>query len=483
MFIRLCLLWMCLSAAALAQNVRITWIGQSGFLIQTENGPAIISDPAPATFGFINPTIPIDAVTVSHGHSDHTGTAIAQGMPTIIDGRNAAEKREQTAAGSNFTIIPGFHDANTAGTNRNSLITWTQGGIKFMQGGDYGQASLTDAQKADLGQIDVAFIAAANPVFSTAVARNFVSQLGARVTILCHYRTPLGGAAQLATYRDFAALYANARVVFKHSAVTITKDQLPTEPEVWVMTPTANSVTVNSGTYQGGVPMSQGSLASIFGNWANATTGAAASLPLPTTLGNVEVVVNGRAAPLLYVSPTQINFQVSNTIPAPNQVLAEIKVAGATVGRAQVNVTSGGPGILTATDVNYRLVSGVAPIRRGEPLVIWATGHGELTQTIDDGQPAPNATYTTKNRPRVTIGGVEAEVLFSGLAPGLVGVWQINVRVANDTPLGADVPVAVTEGLTSNAFPIGVSAAAAEQVSGMFWHRWSNLRSWFATFI
>ncbi len=484
-FIRSFLLLGCLALAVFTQstpNVKITWIGQSGFMIQTENGPVVFTDPAPASFNLLTPTTPANAVTVSHTHGDHTGTAVVQGTPTVIDGRvNPTELREVTAADTTFKIVPGFHDAT--GATRNSLITWTQGGLRFVQGGDYGQATLTDAQRAALGDIDVAFIAAANPTFSTAVAKNFVDQLRARVTILCHYRAPLGGSATLASLKDFGPLYA--KLVYKFSDVTINKNNLPTEPEVWIMQPNANAAAVNAGSYAAGQPMSPLSLGAIFGNFTNATMGTAQSFPLPTTLGNVEVLVGGRAAPLLFVSPLQINFQVSNRLDVAAQALVEIKVAGTTVARSQLTVLSGAPGIFVATDLSYRPIGAATPIKRGEPLIVWATGHGELSDPLDEGQPASGILYTTKAKPRVTIGGVEAEVLFSGLTPGLAGVWQINVRIPNDAPLGANVPLVVTQGFSSNAVELNVSAASftEERISHSRWNPFRHLMGWFATFI
>ena len=448
-------------------------------MIQTENGPVVFSDPAPASFNLLTPTTPANAVTVSHTHGDHSGTAVVQGTPTLIDGRNATALREVMAVDTTFKIIPGFHDAN--GATPNALITWTQGGIRFMQGGDYGQTTLTDAQRAALGEIDVAFIAAANPTFSTAVAKNFVDQLHARITILCHYRAPLGGSATLAALKDFGPLYS--KLVYKYSDVTINKNNLPTEPEVWIMQPNANAAVVNAGSYAAGQPMSPLSLGAIFGNFTNATMGTAQSFPLPTAIGNVEVLVGGRAAPLLFVSPQQINFQISSKLELTAQALVEIKVAGTIVARSQLTVLSGAPGIFVATDLNYRPIGATTAIKRGEPLIIWATGHGELSDPLDDGQPASGILYTTKVKPRVTIGGVEAEVLFSGLTPGLAGVWQINVRVPNDAPLGANVPLVVTQGFASNAVALNVSAASFVEEQISHWNPFRHLMGWVATFI
>src|SRR5262245_10026914 len=177
-YFHLALLSFALAAHAWAQgtpNVRVTWIGQSGFHIQTEGGPAVVSDPPAANFGFLFPTTPADAVTISHIHADHTGVGGVLGTPAMVDGRNVTERREVTAAGMTFTIIPGFHD--TQGATRNSLITWTQGGLRFLQGGDYGQASLTEAQLNDLRNIDVAFIAASTPTLVPPQAKAFIDQL------------------------------------------------------------------------------------------------------------------------------------------------------------------------------------------------------------------------------------------------------------------------------------------------------------------
>jgi uncharacterized protein (TIGR03437 family) len=451
----------CLALHAQAQSVRVTWIGQSGFHIQSEGGPAVVSDPPSANFGFIFPTTPADVITISHTHGDHTGTAGVLGTPALVDGRNVTDRREVTAAGMTFTIIPGFHD--TMGATRNALITWTQGGLRFVQGGDYGQAALTPEQLNDLRNIDVAFVAASTPTMLPPGAKAFIDQLRPRVAILCHYRMPLGGSTATLPFKDITAPYPN--IVYKPHFVTLTRDNLPTTTEVWVMQPTANAVIVNSASFGGGVPTAPGSLASIFGNFTNAQTASAQSFPLPTTLGNVEVVVSGRAAPLLYVSPTQINFQVSGRLEVPGQVLAEIKVAGATVARGQVTALNGGPGLFVATDLNYQPLNNT-PLKRGDAFIIFATGHGELTSPVEDGVPA--TAIATKEKPRVTLGGVEAEVLYSGLTPGLAGLWQINAVVPATAPLGANVPLVVTQGLASNALSLMIQASAAAEDIGVF---------------
>jgi uncharacterized protein (TIGR03437 family) len=436
-------------------DVSLTWIGQSGFLVETERGPKVISDPPSNNLGFLFPTTPADVVTVSHTHGDHTNIAAVQGAPALVDGRNVTERQEVLAADMTFVVIPGFHDIN--GATRNSIVTWTQGGLRFAQFGDYGQAALTEAQLNDLRDVDVAFIAVSTPTTPPARMKDLVDQLRPRIAILSHFRGPLGGAAVTLPFPDIIAPFTD--LVYKPTNVTLNRDRLPKTPEVWVMEPIANTVTVNAASQTRGIPVAPGSLAILSGDFTNAATAIARSSPLPTMLGNVEVIVGGQAAPLLYVSPTRIKFQVSGQRETPGQALAEVRVNGTTVGRAQVTTLPGAPGLFSVTDRYYRPISRHSPVHRGDSITIWATGHGELSEIVADGQPAPSdKSITTKVQPRVTIGGIDAEVSFSGLAPGLVGVWQIKAVVPANAHAGHDVPLVVTQGLISNTLPIRIRA-------------------------
>lgn len=434
-------------------DVRLTWIGQSGFLIEAERGAKIISDPPSDNLGFLFPSTPADVVTISHIHSDHTNIAAVQGTPALIDGRDATERQEIPAAGMNFVVIPAFHDIN--GATRNSIITWTQGGIRFAQFGDYGQASLTEAQFNDLHDIDVAFISVSTPTTPPERMKYLIDQLHPRIAILCHFLMPLGGAAVTLPFPDIIAPFTE--LVYKPTSVILNSERLPRTPEIWVMQPIANTETVNAASQTPGVPVAPGSLANLTGDFTNAATAIARTTPLPTTLGNVEVIVGGQAVPLLSVSPSRINFQVPGQLATPGQALAEVRVDGTTVGRAQVTTLPGAPGLFSATGRDQRPLSPSSPAAHGDTITIWGTGHGELSEMVADGQPAPlNGSITTRELPLVTIGGINAEVSFSGPAPGLVGVWQIKAVVPADAPAGPRVPVTVSQGLTSNTLPIAI---------------------------
>ena len=99
------------AAAASAQTVRVTWIGQACFYIQTEGGPTVVTDPPVASVGYTLPTATADAVTISHNHTDHNNSSGVRGTPALIDGRPVTARTEMSAAGTTFVLIPGFHDA------------------------------------------------------------------------------------------------------------------------------------------------------------------------------------------------------------------------------------------------------------------------------------------------------------------------------------------------------------------------------------
>src|ERR1051326_5204233 len=115
--------FLALAAVTPAQNVRIPWIGQAGFIFQTEGGPTVVTDPPSPSVGYPIPDVPADAVTVSHDHGDHNYTQGVKGSFTLVDGRTATSRTAISAAGMPFVMIPGFHDAQGGiVTGRNTIV-------------------------------------------------------------------------------------------------------------------------------------------------------------------------------------------------------------------------------------------------------------------------------------------------------------------------------------------------------------------------
>lgn len=213
--------------------------------------------------------------------------------------------------------------------------------------------------------------------------------------------------------------------------------------------------------------MAAGSLASAFGAFSGVTATSATALPLPGTLGGVSVTVEGVAAPLLYVSDTQINFAVPSQSAAGMRVI-EVKTAASTK-TGTLWVTPAAPGIFTkdsATPSRGAVLnqdgsenSSSNPAQRGQVVSIYATGAGALNHQVADGTAAPTQPLAeTTSTPRVYLAGVETVVQFSGLAPGFVSLWQINANVPEQTFVSGRVPVQVfMNGVDSNEVTVFVA--------------------------
>lgn len=218
---------------------------------------------------------------------------------------------------------------------------------------------------------------------------------------------------------------------------------------------------VNAASFGAGT--APGSLISIFGSDLGATADAE-RLPLPTNLGDVCVTANEIALPLLATSPTQINAQLPPELATGRVTLAVRSPSrGVVSAGVQVSINSAAPGVFfidqdgrkTAVLLHadsFRLVTRSDPASRDEDLVLYATGLGAVSPPVPSGEAARGSPLSLATQPvSVTIGGREVIVTFAGLAPGYVGLYQINVRVPGDRARGEDLPVVVTAGGASSA--------------------------------
>ncbi len=223
---------------------------------------------------------------------------------------------------------------------------------------------------------------------------------------------------------------------------------------------------VNGASFSQDATVSPGSIASLFGVNLSLTTQAAESLPLPTSLGGAQVLVGGKAAPLFYVSPSQINFQMPTDVAGATASVV-VSSAGLTGIGANVKMQAEAPGIFTASsggagqgavlNSDNSPNSAANPAATGSVVQIFATGLGVTSPPAVTGQPgAPvEPLNRTAAMPVVKIGGVPSDILYSGLAPGYIGLYQVNARV----PLGStgNVPVQIQiNGQLSNAATIAV---------------------------
>jgi uncharacterized protein (TIGR03437 family) len=207
---------------------------------------------------------------------------------------------------------------------------------------------------------------------------------------------------------------------------------------------------VNAADGQPG-PAAPGGLISIYGTGLAQTMAAAPGFPLPTVLAGASVSIGGLAAPLLYVSPGQINAQVPFETPAG--------AAAITVGAsaAQLAIQPLAPGLFAAVLNPDWSVNGPAnPVAAGGFVVAYLTGLGAVDHPVATGAAAPAAPLANVTASvTASIGGMPAPVLFAGLAFTTAGVYQVNVAVPA-MPSG-DYPLVVTAGgMTSNSVTVSV---------------------------
>jgi uncharacterized protein (TIGR03437 family) len=209
--------------------------------------------------------------------------------------------------------------------------------------------------------------------------------------------------------------------------------------------------------------ISPGALATVFGS-NFAVSNAGAQTPLPMSLESVSVSVNGQLAPLLYVTPTQVNFQVPWET-ALGSATVTVAVNGGASNAVAVNVLGAAPGLFSSSNgqaivqnSDYTLNEPSNPAKVGSTIIAYLSGSGTVSPPVADGAPAPDDTLVYLNSgTSATIGSSTAQVAFAGLAPGFVGLVQMNIVVPSGLATGS-YPLAVTIGSdTSNSATVSVT--------------------------
>jgi len=233
---------------------------------------------------------------------------------------------------------------------------------------------------------------------------------------------------------------------------------------------------LNSASYA--EPVVPGSLVAIFGTNLGSGLSTASSVPFSTNLGGTSVTFGDVAAPLHFVSATQINAQVpwnvtgatTNMVVSRNgtsSVPTAVPLTGANPGVYSLNGSGSGQALAFinpdyALAATVGLVPGLAsrPARGSDPnpnnrdvLIIYASGLGAVDSPLANGTNSLDKLRSVSQPLQVLFGNVPAtEVFFAGLAPEFVGVYQLNVRIPAGAPTGNAVPLRIVEGgITSTA--------------------------------
>jgi uncharacterized protein (TIGR03437 family) len=208
---------------------------------------------------------------------------------------------------------------------------------------------------------------------------------------------------------------------------------------------------LNAASFLPGV--SPGGLATVFGQNLTTVNGSvlANTNPLPTSLAGVEVDVNGVPAPIFSVAfangEDQISFQVPyHTDTGPNAAVIDVFDFGAHVASIISDSFIEDPGIFAYGSNSYAvavrsfdgsLIGPDNPAAPGETIVLYVTALGPLSIDLRDGFGAPsNPLAYTIDPFDVLVDGEPCRVLFSGLGPGFVGLYQLNLVLPPDLPRG-----------------------------------------------
>jgi uncharacterized protein (TIGR03437 family) len=222
----------------------------------------------------------------------------------------------------------------------------------------------------------------------------------------------------------------------------------------------AVAAAVNAASFTASEPLAPGALATVFGTGFSSSTVAASAIPLPWNLGGVSLTVAGVPVPLLYVSRSQINFQIpwevvvgtaDLVVTTNGTALAPLKLTIGAVSPGVFGLQWGvGQAIAVNPDGSLAAPEGSLPgirthaARAGDYLMVFATGLGAVTPNLADGVAAGNLIRNASVTPMVLIGGVPAQVLFAGMSPAFVGVNQLNVLVP--AVVGDAVPLQIDTG-------------------------------------
>ena len=208
-----------------------------------------------------------------------------------------------------------------------------------------------------------------------------------------------------------------------------------------------------------------GSIAAVFETGLDAAVNPVTTLPLPTSLGGISVSFNGSIpAPLFSVVPNQANIQVPWEL--RGESTATVTVTRANQSRTfpvrfsqfapaifSVNQQGSGQGVVVVANSNVLAAppgstqgTPARAVARGDFITIYALGLGDVDQPPPTGESTPDGSSTTKFPVTVLLDGKALPATFAGLAPGFVGLFQVNAQIPPGAPSGNAVTLAISVG-------------------------------------
>lgn len=419
--------------------------------------------------GVYKNTLPLDTVLAGSSNGSNILIASSTGA-TMLYNANAGTF---TASRQDFPSLSGAYAASNfnqfvVGTNMLDASLVPQGtilsggtsssGFAFVNQAGYYISGTTSSNPGTIEQVNLATGNAVQPtatveapVFGTASAKATTSTTPAVAASASQNITSFVNNNSVFTQSLAPLPNQSAIIALSTSGFTV----LPWNYAASVAPPKINSVVSAADSKSAAAP---GGLVTVYGSNLSPTNQATSQIPVPTALANSCITVNGQPIPLIFVSPGQVNAQM------PFQAVgAETVVVHTPAGTSdnfnlvvQPNspaiFLSGVAGPQTNLPTVIRLADGLLatdsnPIHPGDSLVIYLTGLGQTNPAGATGLPAPGSPLASAlTATAVTLGGMNLPLTYAGLAPGEVGVYQINLNVPGGVPTGIAMPLTIQQG-------------------------------------
>jgi uncharacterized protein (TIGR03437 family) len=381
---------------------------------------------------------------------------------TACSGRTGGCTSVGYPAGAGYDLVTGLGSVNAA----NLAAGWSGAPNAILQ--------LTS---------NVTSVAAKDTVFLIATATDFAAAAPTgSVTFTAGAGTPLGSSQLLGSNGIATATLAvtgsqigldpllqgsqTITATYKGSSAAVTAHVTLNALAASAGTAPLISGSTNAGSFQ--QVYAPGMILAVFGSqlappaFAAPNAAVTNSVPFPYTMAGVAATIDGEAAPLWYVSPTQWNIQIPYET-APGSRDLEVNNNGQ-VTHESITVAAAAPGVFT--DANSNISNGLPAVAAGQETVLYLTGVGAVSPSIASGAAPPagtalNALPSPMQTTTITVAGkpVTVPLEFNGIIPGLVGVVQVNFTIPAGVPAGRQ-PVVVTVGGVPSATVFLTVAAA-----------------------
>ena len=209
--------------------MKIKWFGHSSFLIESERGIKIITDPFDETLGYKLPRIKVNIVTVSHEHFDHNYVRGVKGRPVVFKGPVNRESHKME-----FRGISSYHDSVYGSLRgQNTIFVIKADGLKMCHLGDLGHLLNSD-NLSEIGAVDVLFIPVGGfYTINSTQATQIIKDIKPKIAIPMHYKTE-AIKFSIDPVEVFLSDKNNVQRL-ESSEFEITEDTLPKNTQVYVL--------------------------------------------------------------------------------------------------------------------------------------------------------------------------------------------------------------------------------------------------------